>query len=202
MKTLDGNGCVDAQFHKHSIETHIRGFIASYRNPLLHAGSMRLNARRCDLTGGPSIGFSHLPGARCWWCGPEFSHEDCIRKSRSKCRDPAVLGSWRMPSAATRGRGTARTLGPGLSCMSLCQNVHKRPKLAKRGTRTELVRLRAVAGKLGTGGVPRAGMPSAPDLGETVGTARGGVLRPIFGFGGVVLPVKPAELLSCGAYRL
>ena len=85
--------------------------------------------------------------------------------------------------------------------MSLCENVHK-PKLAKRGTRTELVRPRAVAGKLGTGGVPRAGMPSAPDLGETFGTARGGVLRPIFGFGGVVLPVKPAELLSCGAYRL
>ena len=32
---------VDAEFHKHSFETHIRGIIVFYGNALLHAGSMR-----------------------------------------------------------------------------------------------------------------------------------------------------------------
>ena len=34
---------VDAQFHKHLCETHIRGVIAFWRNPLLLAGSMRFH---------------------------------------------------------------------------------------------------------------------------------------------------------------
>ena len=34
---------VDAQFHKRSLETHIRGIIAFYGNSLLHAGSMRFH---------------------------------------------------------------------------------------------------------------------------------------------------------------
>ena len=51
--------------------------------------------------------------------------------------------------------------------------------------------VRALAEKqLGAGGVPRLGTLSAPDLGEIFGAALGGVLRPIFGLGGVVLPAK------------
>ena len=135
--------------------------------------------------------------------GVDLSFVGTALAAEAPCRPRSLAyaerheGARHCPNAPSAARAWPELTPRNRKSETLSQKAFS--KLAKRGaSRIELVRPRAVAGKLGAGGVPRMRTPSAPDLGETFGTARGrgGVLRPIFGLGGVVLPVKPAELLS------